>query len=175
MKKTKLTFALLLTLTATMGFASCSDDDPTPETETPTTETTTPDDGNDNETGGETTISNTLNITVGNETFACTLADNETATDFKAKLPLTVTMSELNGNEKYYYLSDNLPTNSYRQGTIEIGDLMLYGSNCIVLFYETFSSSYSYTRIGKIDNPDGLAAALGAGDVSVTFELNNSK
>jgi hypothetical protein len=47
---------------------------------------------------------------------------------------------------------------------------MLYGNNCVVLFYETFNSSYSYTRIGAIDNPSGLASALGSGDVSVRFE-----
>lgn len=80
-------------------------------------------------------------------------------------------MSEMNGNEKYHYLSENLPTDSYRPGTIQTGDLMLYGSSCVVLFYETFSSGYSYTRLGQIDNPKGLAAALGGGDVSVRFEV----
>ena len=47
---------------------------------------------------------------------------------------------------------------------------MLYGNNCVVLFYETFNSSYSYTRLGSIDNPSGLAEALGVGNVSVLFE-----
>ena len=87
---------------------------------------------------------------------------------------MTVTMNELNGNEKYHYLSENLPTDSYRPGTIRNGDLMLYGSNCVVLFYETFALSYSYTRIGQLDNPSGLASALGQGNVSVTFEINNN-
>ena len=79
-------------------------------------------------------------------------------------------MNELNGNEKYHYLDSSLPTNSYQPGTIHAGDLMLYGNNCVVLFYETFNSSYSYTRIGSIDDPSGLAAALGSGNVSVRFE-----
>ena len=54
---------------------------------------------------------------------------------------------------------------------IQVGDLMLYGSDCVVLFYETFQTSYSYTRLGSLDNPSELAASLGSGNVSVTFEL----
>ena len=111
-----------------------------------------------------------INIIVGSKTFTATLADSETGEAFAALLPLTVTMNELNGNEKYHYLNSSLPTAAYQPGTIHSGDLMLYGNNCLVLFYETFNTSYSYTRIGAIDNPSGLAPALGSGDVSVRFE-----
>ena len=111
-----------------------------------------------------------INVIVGSKTFTATLADTETGEAFAALLPLNVTMNELNGNEKYHYLSSSLPTDAYRPGTIHAGDLMLYGNNCVVLFYETFNSSYSYTRIGAIDNPSGLAEALGVGNVSVRFE-----
>ena len=111
-----------------------------------------------------------INVTVGTKTFTATLADSETGRAFAQLLPLTLPMTELNGNEKYHYLDSSLPTDSYQPGTIQAGDLMLYGNNCVVLFYETFSSSYSYTRIGSIDDPSGLAAALGSGNVSVRFE-----
>ena len=111
-----------------------------------------------------------INVIVGSKTFTATLADSETGEAFAALLPLNVTMNELNGNEKYHYLSSSLPTAADQPGTINAGDLMLYGNNCVVLFYETFNSSYSYTRLGAIDNPSGLAAALGSGDVSVRFE-----
>ena len=112
-----------------------------------------------------------LTITVGQTVFTATLYDNATVRAFKARLPMTVTMTELNGNEKYYDLPDNLPANAINPGTIQTGDLMLYGSNTLVLFYTGFSTPYSYTRLGRIDNPSGLAAALGRGSATVKFEL----
>ncbi len=60
-------------------------------------------------------------------------------------------MKELNGNEKYVYLDDNYKTNSERVGQIQKGDLMLYGDSCLVLFYESFSTGFSYTRLGKVE------------------------
>jgi hypothetical protein len=80
-------------------------------------------------------------------------------------------MVELNGNEKYLDLSPSLPINASNPGTIQVGDLMMYGSSTLVLFYKTFSTSYSYTRLGRIDDVTGLAVALGSGNVTVTFEL----
>ena len=112
-----------------------------------------------------------LRVIVGNKTFTATLADNATADAFKSMLPMTLNMNELNGNEKYCYLSTNLPSAASNPGTIHAGDIMLYGDNCVVLFYETFNTSYRYTRIGAVDDPSELAAALGSGNVSVRFEL----
>ena len=109
-----------------------------------------------------------ITITVNGRAFLATLYDNETAKSFRERLPLTLDMSELNGNEKYYYLPDSLQTNSSRPSGINAGDIMLYGDNCLVIFYESFSTSYSYTPIGKLDDPNGLAA-LGSGSVQVTF------
>ena len=113
--------------------------------------------------------SDQITVTVNGTSFDAVLADSETGRAFAELLPLTITMTELNGNEKYHYLDGSLPTDSYKPGTIEAGDLLLYGNNCVVLFYETFSSGYSCTRIGKLTSADGLKAALGAGNVSVTF------
>ena len=117
------------------------------------------------------TTSNQLIIKVGSSTFNATLLNNPAVTEFKQRLPLTINMSELNGNEKLYRFSTNLPANASNPGTIQTGDLMLYGANTLVLFYQTFSTTYSYTRLGRIDNPNGLAAALGSGSVTVAFQL----
>ncbi|WP_324678092.1 cyclophilin-like fold protein [Hymenobacter sp. GOD-10R] len=116
------------------------------------------------------TMSRQLRIQVGASTFTATLFDNPTTTAFVARLPLTVSMTELNGNEKYYDLPQSLPTNAVNPNTIQAGDLVLYNSNTLVLFYQTLSTSYRYTRMGRIDNPAGLATALGRGNVTVTFE-----
>lgn len=110
-----------------------------------------------------------ITITVNGRAFSATLYDNETARAFEERLPLTLDMSELNGNEKYYYLPESLPRNSSRPSAINAGDIMLYGGDCIVIFYESFSTSYSYTPIGKINDPDGLSATLGSGSVQITF------
>ena len=113
-----------------------------------------------------------VKIEAGGQTFTATLQDTPAARAFWERLPMTVSMAELNGNEKYFYMPDSLPTNSHRPGNIHAGDLMLYGSDCLVLFYESFSSSYSYTRIGTIDDPANLATALGHGSIDVTFQKN---
>jgi len=114
------------------------------------------------------------NIRIGSATFTVTFQDNATAPAFKQMLPMTVNMSELNNNEKFYGLPEALPTNPYNPGTIQNGDLMLYGSSTLVLFYQSFSTSYSYTRIGQVDNASGLQNTLGAGNVSVTFEMQQN-
>ena len=103
--------------------------------------------------------------------FTATLEDNATATAFKALLPMTINMTELNGNEKYFNLSSSLPTHASNPSTIEKGDLMMYGANTVVLFYKTFSTPYRYTKLGHVDNPVGLDAALGSGSATLTFEL----
>lgn len=117
---------------------------------------------------------NTMNITVGSSTFTATLEDKDTVKALVKLLPLTVDMSELNGNEKYNYLSSNLRANTAScPGIIKEGDLMLYGNNCLVLFYKTFNSSYSYVKLGHINNTTGLEKALGIGNVQITFSVGD--
>lgn len=112
-----------------------------------------------------------IKIKVNSQTFTATLENNESAQAFKEMLPLTIQMADHLRNEKHTDLSKSLPTNSSNPRTIQNGDIMLFGSRTLVLFYKTFSTSYSYTRLGKVDDTTGLASALGSGSVSVSFEL----
>lgn len=112
-----------------------------------------------------------MKINIGTSRFTATLSDNATAAAFKSLLPMTVNMVELNGNEKYFDLSASLPANASNPGTIQSGDLMLYGANTLVLFYKSFTTTYSYTKLGRITDTTGLAAAVGPRNVTVTFEL----
>lgn len=116
-------------------------------------------------------IKGEIKITVNSQVFSATLLNNNSAKAFKEMLPLTINMTELNGNEKYYDFPNNLPTNSSNSGTIKNGDLMVYGSKTLVLFYNSFSASYSYTKLGTVDDATGLASALSSGNVTVSFEL----
>ena len=110
-----------------------------------------------------------ITLTIGDQSFTATMEQNSTSEAFRALLPLTLEMQELNGNEKYHYISQSLPTNRTKVGTIHAGDIMLYGDNCVVVFYETFTTTYQYTPIGHITNPKGLKEALGSGSTTVHF------
>ena len=107
-------------------------------------------------------------LTAGGKTFEADIEDSETGKAFLEKLPMTLEMSELNGNEKYCY-GISLPRSDKRYDSIAAGDLMLYSGNCVVVFYGP-SGGYSYTRIGKIPDVTGLSGALGNGSVTVKFE-----
>lgn len=110
-------------------------------------------------------------IEVDGQQFSAVLYENETTKTLKNMLPMTLNMEEMNGNEKYYYLDDSLPTDSETIGTIQNGDIMLYGSDCLVLFFDTFDTSYSYTKIGHIEDADKFADTLKSGTVEVTFRM----
>lgn len=122
---------------------------------------------NGQQNGNEDNQSMTIKITAGGKTFTADIEDSETGKAFLAKLPLSLDMSELNGNEKYCYGVD-LPRSDKHYDSIAAGDLMLYSGNCVVLFYGS-AGGYSYTRIGKLSSTDGLKEALGTGNISVTF------
>ncbi len=115
-------------------------------------------------------VVNSMKIIINNKEYQVNLENNETVNSLIKLLPMELNMSELNGNEKYFYLDSKLPTNSYSPKRINKGDIMLYGDNCIVIFYKDFDTSYSYTKIGHIDNLDDL----GNGNILVKFSKEDN-
>ena len=128
---------------------------------------------NSNEESGEETImqQSTFYVAVGGETFSATFADNSGAQALKELLDggdITIQMSDYGGFEKVGPLGQSLPTEN-SQTTTQAGDIVLYQGDQIVIFYG--SNSWSYTRLGKIDDLTGWEDALGNGTISVTFSL----
>ena len=106
---------------------------------------------------------------VGEKTFSATFADNSGAQALKELLAggdITIEMSDYGGFEKVGSLGQSLPA-SNSQTTTQAGDIVLYQGNQIVMFYG--SNSWSYTRLGKVDDLTGWEEALGKGTVSVTL------
>lgn len=109
-------------------------------------------------------------IKIGKKKFKAEFNKGAAAKKFTKKFPLKYKMEELNGNEKYKYVSYDLPQNEKNVRKIKAGDIMLYGSDCIVIFYKSFETEYSYTRLGKITNTKDLKKAAGKGSVIVQFK-----
>ena len=111
-------------------------------------------------------VTDMVKIKIDGYEYIINLENNDTVDSLINMLPLELNMEDLNSNEKYAYLDRDLPTNSYDPKTINKGDVMLYGSNCMVIFYKTFNTVYSYTKIGHIDNlPD-----FNDDDISIIIE-----
>lgn len=110
-----------------------------------------------------------INVIIDNKKYTVNIESNETAQTFVSKLPQSFEMSELNGNEKYVYMNNTFPTNPSNPKKIVAGDIMLYGNDCLVIFYKSFETSYSYTKIGHIDN----LGDLGNDNIIVKFEKSN--
>ena len=104
---------------------------------------------------------------LNNEKLEINLEENSTTSALVKLLPLDITMNDLNKNEKYAYLDESLPTNTYSPKHIEAGDVMLFGDNCLVIFYESFDTSYSYSKIGHINN----LPSLDNGNISISIEV----
>ena len=113
----------------------------------------------------------TMRLSVGKAVFTAMLEDNETARELSARLPLCLDMTELNGNEKYANLDRPLPSSPRKVRRIEAGDVMLWGDDCLVVFYKSFDTPYSYTRIGHVDDAPALANAVGKGNVTVELQV----
>ena len=112
-----------------------------------------------------------MNVQVGDVVFSATLEENEAVSalvEMMRESPVVIRMSDYSGFEKVGPLGTGLPVNN-SQTTTQAGDIVLYNGNQIVIFYG--SNSWSYTRLGRIDDLTGWEDALGSGDVTVIFSL----
>lgn len=147
-----------------------SDSSNTQQTKPPAEATAPVSQPSDNYTTEENTVEK-MNLQIGNNSFTATLESNaavDTLVDMMREAPVVIQMSDYSGFEKVGPLGTSLPA-SNKQTTTQSGDIVLYSGNQIVIFYG--SNSWSYTRLGKIDDLAGWEDALGNGDVTVTFSL----
>lgn len=116
---------------------------------------------------------NKINITIDGRSMSATLADNEATKALVEKLgedPVTITMSNYGGFEKVGALPWSLPASDTRI-TTKPGDIMLYTSNNIVIFYG--ENTWAYTPLGTLDtsDPNEIRDFVGNGDKEVTISL----
>ena len=159
MKKTIYSLLIVICLFMVVGCSSKKNEADNQNTQTNQQE-------NNNKLNNSNEVIKSVKAIINGKEYTINLEDNETANSFANLLPQELNMRELNGNEKYIYLDTTLPTNSSNPKRINAGDVMLYGNNCLVIFYKSFDTSYSYTKIGHIDNLPNL----GNDSISVKFE-----
>ena len=114
-----------------------------------------------------------ITIDVNGNKLTASLADSTAAKELAEKLKagsVTVTLNEYGGFEKVGDLPWSL-TKSDKQVSTEPGDIMLYQGDQMTIFYN--SNSWSYTKLGHIDNitQEELKALFGEGDITVTLSV----
>lgn len=122
---------------------------------------------------GDDSMDDLVKVKINDEIFDVELENNSATEELIKELKkenITVNASEYGGFEKVGDLGFSLPTSDENIGT-NPGDIVLYQGDKISLFYG--SHSWSYTKLGKIDNvdPDQLREILGSGDVTLEFGL----
>ncbi len=130
---------------------------------------------NENQNNNGTTMPETINITISGKSLPVKIEDNvatKALVEALREASITYEARDYGGFEKVGQLGHTLPSND-TQMTTQAGDVILYSSNQIVLFYG--SNSWSYTRIGKIQygSMDELKDFLkvGEGKIYVTISL----
>ncbi|MCH5268554.1 MAG: hypothetical protein J1E62_09450 [Lachnospiraceae bacterium] len=148
-------FILFMALVIILGITACGSTNQTSETAVET----------------EGTKSMKMNVKIGDRSFIATLEDNVATRELiemMEEAPISISMSDYSGFEKVGSLGRSLPTDN-QETTTSAGDIVLYNGNNIVMFYG--SNSWSYTRIGKIDNLSDWEEALGSGSITAVFTL----
>lgn len=174
-----ISMALIIACALTVVLSGCTDNRQTEKSETADSDKIQESRSEENEIAEqndmeEENMNRKIIVEVNGSRFTATLENNKAADTLAEMIreePVTIRMNDYSGFEKVGSLGTNLPT-SNRQTTTQAGDIVLYQGNQIVIFYD--SNSWSYTRLGKIDDLTGWEDALGSGDVTVTFSPEES-
>ena len=116
-----------------------------------------------------------LKMKIGDTAVAVDWENNESVEALKALCknePLVIQMSMYGGFEQVGSIGARLPSDDEETVT-SAGDIVLYSSSQIVVFYG--SNSWAYTRLGHITDQgaSGMAALLGSGDVTITISMED--
>jgi len=118
-----------------------------------------------------------IRLSIDNKVLTGTLADNKTARDFVSLLPLTLTMNDLFGREKFGHLPRAISEEGKRTHTYEIGEIAYWSPGPdVAIYYRNDGEKIpepGIIVIGKIDS--GVAALDVAGSVKVTIELHDEQ
>ena len=122
---------------------------------------------------GDDSMDDLVKVKINDEIFDVKLENNSATQELVKELKkgnVTVTATEYGGFEKVGELGFSLPAND-ENVEANPGDIVLYQGDKVSLFYGTHS--WSYTKLGKIDNVDSnkLKEVLGSGDVTLEFSL----
>ena len=122
---------------------------------------------------GDESMDGMIKIKINDEVFDVKLENNSATEELVKELEkgnITVNATEYGGFEKVGNLGLSLPTTDENINTSP-GDIVLYNGNQISLFYG--SHSWSYTKLGKIENIDSnqLKEILGSGNATLVLSL----
>lgn len=112
-----------------------------------------------------------MNVTIGEQSFIAVLEDNAATRELVKMMeegPISIDMDDYSGFEKVGSLGKSLPPDN-QQMTTQVGDIVLYSGNQIVMFYG--SNSWDYTKIGRIEDLSGWEDALGTDSVTAVFSI----
>jgi hypothetical protein len=114
-----------------------------------------------------------INIKVRDKVVTATLMDSKTTRDFVSLLPLTLTMNDLFGREKFAHLPKAISEEGERTKTYEVGDIIYWSPGPdVAIFYRHDGQEIpdpGIIAIGKIDA--GVEAFKVPGSVNTTVEL----
>ena len=114
-----------------------------------------------------------IKINIGGKTLTAILADNATARDFASVLPLTVSMKDLFGREKYGDLPKALSENGPRKNKYEVGEIAYWSTaKQFAVYYQQDGETIPSPGIIPIAKIDAGAEAFNVpGSVKVTIEV----